>query len=54
MSTGIALLLTLISYTQNPPGLVHATGNFLSVEQAWSNLQSPERRRTPQQGSSQH
>lgn len=27
MSTGIAPLLTLISYTQNPMGWVHATGN---------------------------
>lgn len=39
MSTGIALLLTLISYTQNPTGWVYATGNYLSVIQGLSNLQ---------------
>lgn len=43
MSTGIALLLALISYTQ-----VHTTGNYFIVEKGLSNLQTPPRRRNAQ------
>lgn len=47
MSTGIAPLLTLISYTQNPTGWVHATGNYLSAERGLSNLRTPESQTLP-------